>query len=183
MATFSVRSLCPEGATYHSPGLRRQPLPWVCRTRGTTLKGLRRCLDVSAFPDATPLGLGRGVVLTQGSRFATTLGYDTQPLRGKEGNSSVAACCAMLSWGKNLSVKLKASPTRSRSAWTSVRDARLSLQDSPLRLRVLRLALFRGERPRRPLMPLPASTPFPRHQRSAPGGGMKILIKKARRGS
>ncbi|VFN03965.1 MAG: hypothetical protein BECKG1743D_GA0114223_105331, partial [Candidatus Kentron sp. G] len=30
------------------------------------------------------------VVLTQGSRFATTLGYDTQPLRGKEGNSSVA---------------------------------------------------------------------------------------------
>ncbi|VFN01935.1 MAG: hypothetical protein BECKG1743D_GA0114223_106751, partial [Candidatus Kentron sp. G] len=49
-------------------------------------------LDVSAFPDATPLGLGRGVVLTQGSRFATTLGYDTQPLRGKEGNSSVAVC-------------------------------------------------------------------------------------------
>ncbi|VFM96892.1 MAG: hypothetical protein BECKG1743F_GA0114225_102041, partial [Candidatus Kentron sp. G] len=70
-------------------------LPWVCRTRGTTLKGLRRCLDVSAFPDATPLGLGRGVVLTQGSRFATTLGYDTQPLRGKEGNSSVAVFRAM----------------------------------------------------------------------------------------
>ncbi|VFN03003.1 MAG: hypothetical protein BECKG1743E_GA0114224_105681 [Candidatus Kentron sp. G] len=27
LCTFSVRSLCPEGAAYHSPGLRRQPLP------------------------------------------------------------------------------------------------------------------------------------------------------------
>ncbi|VFN06926.1 MAG: hypothetical protein BECKG1743E_GA0114224_110931, partial [Candidatus Kentron sp. G] len=64
-----------------------QPLPWVCRTRGTTLKGLRRYSE-ETFLYATGLGLISGHLLPRVAADAATLGYDTQPLRGKEGNSS-----------------------------------------------------------------------------------------------
>ena len=67
LCTFSVRSLCPEGAAYSSPGLRRQPLPWVRECQAPNPNGVASGNADTSRQRRNPFRVVPRVRQTQGS--------------------------------------------------------------------------------------------------------------------